>query len=68
MDEGFLSGGETADVSGWPELTKDIIVYTVPAEMGYDSDKFRREPRSNNNVPVISGRKNGKEEIEYARQ
>ena len=66
--EGFLSGGEMADVSAGPELTKDIIGYPVIADMGYDSDKFRSELRGNNNVPVIPGRKNRKEEIVYDRQ
>jgi hypothetical protein len=35
------------------------------ADRGYDSDKFRRELEGNNNVPVIPGRRNRKEEIVY---
>jgi hypothetical protein len=34
-------------------LTRDIAGCTVIADMGYDSDAFRRELKWNNNIPVI---------------
>jgi transposase len=68
MAEGFLSGGEVSDVKAGPELTKGIVGYPVIADRGYDSDGFRMNLRGNNNIPVIPGRKNRKEEIMYDRQ
>ena len=68
MVEGFLTCGETADVSAGPELTENIAGYPVIADRGYDSDKFRRGLEENNNTPVIPVRKNRKEEIEYDRE
>jgi hypothetical protein len=35
---------------------------------GYDSDEFRRTLGSNNNDPVIPGRKNRKKPIEYDKE
>jgi transposase len=66
--EGFLSGGEASGVRAGPELTKDIVGYPVIAGRGYDSGKFRMDLRGNNNIPVIPGRKDRKEEIAYGRQ
>jgi transposase len=66
--EGFLSGGETADISAAPELTENVSGCPVPADRGYDSDAFRQHLRENNNTPVIPGRKNRKEPIEYDRE
>jgi transposase len=63
--EGFLSGGQVADVTVAARLTEDIIGCTVLADRGYDSGAFRRELRGNNNIPVIPGRKNRKKEIVY---
>jgi len=37
----------------------------VLGDRGYDSDKLRRLLESNNNVPVIPGRKNRKVAVEY---
>ena len=68
LAEGFLTGGETADVSAGPELTENIIGYPVIADRGYDSDGFRRNLEGNNNTPVIPGRKNRKKGIVYDRQ
>ncbi|MDR1252254.1 MAG: transposase [Treponema sp.] len=38
------------------------------ADRGYDSDGFRRELEGNNNLPMIPGRRNRKEEIEYDKE
>jgi transposase len=65
LAEGFLSGGQVADVTVAARLTEDIAGCTVIADRGYDSDAFRRELRENNNIPVIPGRKNRKKEIVY---
>jgi transposase len=66
--EGFLSGGEAPDVKAGPELAKGIVGYPVIAGRGYDSGGFRMDLRGNNNIPVIPGRKDRKEEIAYGRQ
>jgi transposase len=63
--EGFLGGGQAAEVTVAARLTEDIVGCTVIADRGYDSDAFRRELRGNNNIPVIPGRKNRNKEIVY---
>jgi len=63
--EGFLTGGNVNDVTVANELTKDIIGYSVIEDMGYDSDAHREYLKSNNNIPVIPGRKNRKNKITY---
>ena len=55
-------------MSAGPELTENITGYPVIADRGYDSDGFRRYLEGNNNTPVIPGRKNRKELVEYDRQ
>jgi hypothetical protein len=65
MVEGFLSGGQAADVTAAARLTEDVIGCTVIADRGCGSDAFRRELRGNNNIPVIPGRENRKKEIVY---
>ena len=62
---GFLSGGNANDVTVAPELVAGVYVRPVLADMGYDSDRFRRELEAGDNVPVIPGRKNRKVPIEY---
>jgi len=62
---GFLSGGNRNDVKAAPELVEEVYDCHVLGDRGYDSDKFRRFLESNNNVPVIPGRKNRKVAIEY---
>jgi ribosomal protein L24 len=52
LAEGFLGGGQVADVTVAARLTGDVIGCTVLANCGYDSDAFRRELRGNNNIPV----------------
>lgn len=63
--EGFLTGGNTADVSVADELTADVSGCYVIEDKGYDDDKHRKNLLSNNNIPVIPGRKNRKEIILY---
>ena len=63
--EGLLTGGNVHDVTVANELTKDVIGCSVLEDMGYDSDEHREYLRSNNNTPVIPGRKNRKIPITY---
>ncbi len=46
-------------------LTAEIVGCYIVEDMGYDSDDHRQELRTNNNIPVIPGRKNRKVEIVY---
>ncbi|MEB3702873.1 IS5 family transposase domain protein [Candidatus Bealeia paramacronuclearis] len=46
-------------------LFDDIISFYVLGDAGYDSDRYRRELVSNNNIPVIPGRKNRKIPMDY---
>jgi transposase len=50
------------------QLSEDIVGCAVIADRGYDSDGFRRELEGNNNLPVLPGRRNRKEEIEYDKE
>jgi transposase len=61
--EGMLSGGNISDVSIADKITEDVYNAYVVEDMGYDSDAHRRTLESNNNIPVIPGRKNRKVEI-----
>ena len=63
--EGFLSNGNTSDITVADELTQGVYNCHVLEDMGYDSDPHRIKLRANNNIPVIPGRKNRKELIEY---
>ena len=65
MIEGFLTGGNKADISFADELTAEVVGCYVIEDKGYDSDKHRQTLASNNNIPVIPGRKNRKVPIEY---
>ena len=53
------------DVTVADALFADVVGCYVVADAGYDSDPHRRQLRSNNNIPVIPGRKNRKIPIEY---
>ena len=66
--EGKLTGGNIADISVANELTADVFGCYVVEDMGYDSDAHRDFLRSNNNVPVIPGRKNRKVKILYDKE
>lgn len=63
--DGFLTGGNIADISVADSLTIDLSGCYVIEDKGYDSDKHRKSLLSNNNIPVIPGRKNRKEPILY---
>ena len=63
--EGYLSGGNQADISHADDLTAAVSSCYIIEDKGYDSNKHRIYLMSNNNVPVIAGRKNRTEPIEY---
>lgn len=63
--EGFLTAGNVSDITVAESLTADVFCCHVVLDMGYDSDPFRNVLRSQNNVPVMPGRKNRKVKIEY---
>lgn len=65
--EGFLTGGNVADITVAAALTEDVYGCYVLEDKGYDSDKHRVNLAENNNVPVIPGRKNRKIEVVYDR-
>ena len=53
------------DIEAAPELVEEVAGCFVMGDRGYDSDRFRRILESNNNIPVIPGRKNRKTPVEY---
>ena len=63
--EAMLTGGNISDVTAANELMADVVGCYVVEDMGYDSDAHRDFLRSQNNVPVIPGRKNRKVKIIY---
>jgi transposase len=63
--EGFLTPGNTSDITVAKELTAEIVGCYVAADAGYDSDPYREILRGNNNIPVIPGRKNRTEPVVY---
>jgi transposase len=63
--EGFLTGGNIHDVSVADALFNDVFGCHILEDKGYDSDAHRDFLRSQNNTPVIPGRKNRKVPIIY---
>jgi hypothetical protein len=63
--EGFLSGGSVNDIGAAPELVQEVAGCAVMADRGYDSDKFRKLLKGNNNEPGHTRTENRKEPIEY---
>jgi transposase len=63
--EAMLTGGNTSDITVANEMMSDVVGCYVVEDMGYDSDEHRDFLRSQNNVPVIPGRKNRKVKIIY---
>lgn len=63
--EGFLTGGNRADISLADELTANVYGCFVVEDKGYDSDEHRKNLELRGNIPVIPGRKNRKEPIKY---
>ena len=61
----MLTGGNVADITVANELTAEVVGCYVVEDMGYDSDAHRDFLRSNNNIPVIPGRKNRKVKLIY---
>ena len=56
--DGFLTGGNQADISPANDLTAEVSGCYVIEDKGYDSNNHRAYLVSNNNIPVIPGRKN----------
>ena len=50
------------------ELTADVYGCYVIEDKGYDSNSHRLYLQSNNNIPVIPGRKNRIKTIEYDKE
>ena len=65
MLEVFLTDGNVSDITVASELTKNVFDCNVLEDMGYDSEEHRDHLKSNNNTPVILGRKNRKVPIIY---
>ncbi len=63
--DGFLTGGNVSDITVADQLFENIYGCYVVEDMGYDSDTHRQFLCSQNNTPVIPGRKNRKTEIVY---
>jgi transposase len=63
--EAMLTAGNTADITVADELTSEVVECYVIEDKGYDSDAHRATLQSNNNVPVIPGRKNRKVPVVY---
>lgn len=61
----FLTDGNTDDISIAGALTAYISGYYVIEDKEYDCNNQRQNLLSNNNIPVIPGRKNRKEAILY---
>ena len=66
--EGFLGRGNENDIISAADLTKDVFGCFVIEDKGYDSDAHRNNLISQNNIPVIPGRKNRKIEIQYDKE
>ena len=56
------------DVQAAVELVEGVTGCYILGDRGYDSDGFRRELASNNNIPVIPGRKNRKKPVDYDKE
>lgn len=65
-----LTGGQIHDVTPAPELlakTAQAGQFTL-ADKGYDSDEFRAKIRERGSEPMVPGRANRKEKIEYDKE
>ena len=65
MVEGFLTAGNVSDIPVAESLLAEVFCCHVVLDRGYDSDPFREVLRSQNNMPVIPGRKNRTMKIAY---
>jgi transposase len=61
----IITPGQVADVTQTDKLLADIVDAYALGDKGYDSDKVRADLRSRNCTPVIPGRSNRQEPIEY---
>ena len=61
----LFSPGQKSDIEYAPELIKDLNGSNVLGDKGYDSDPFRDVINQQNCTPIIPGRSNRKEPIEY---
>lgn len=59
-----ISPGQDADVTYGEDLITEQCEFLL-GDRGYDSDRFRNSLRARNMVPVIPGRKNRREPVEY---
>lgn len=66
--EGFITPGNKADISFAGELTAEVYGCFIIEDKGYDSNAHRVFLLSNNNIPVIPGRKNRIEPIIYDKE
>ena len=65
--EGMLTGGNIADISVADFMMENVFGCYIIEDKGYDSNKHRTNLESNNNIPVIPGRKNRKLPITYGK-
>lgn len=63
--QALLTAGNTSDITVADSMMEGVVGCYVVEDMGYDSDAHRDFLRSQNNVPVIPGRKNRKVKIIY---
>jgi len=63
-----ITPGNEHDINEAENLIEGVYDCYILADRGYDSDKFRTAIRSANCIPVIPGRKNRKNKIEYDKQ
>jgi len=61
----MLTSGNRADISVAQDLLSDVAGCHILENCGYDSGSHRAFLRSQNNAPVIPGRKNRKIKIMY---
>lgn len=66
--EAMLTAGNIHDVTVAESMFEHVYNCHCVLDMGYDSDKFRNFLCSQNNVPVIPGRRNRKQAIAYDKQ
>jgi len=66
--EALLTGGNISDITVANDMMSDVVGCHVVEDRGYDSDAHRDFLRSQNNVPVIPGRKNRKIKIVYDKE
>ena len=64
--EGYLSGGNIADISCADDLTACVSGCYIIEDKGYDSNKHRIYLLSNNNIPVIPGTCNGAGAVRFS--